>query len=35
MVDELRNRKHSGKSGCGNPRVKTLDSLYHDHADPT
>jgi hypothetical protein len=35
MVDELRNRKHSGKSGGGNPRVKTLESLYHDHADPT
>jgi len=35
MVDETRTRKHSGKSGGGNPRVKTLDSLFHDFADPT
>jgi hypothetical protein len=34
MVDETKNDKHSGKTGSGNPKVKTLDSLYHDHADP-
>ncbi len=35
MVDDVKNRKHSGKSGEGNPGVKTLDSLNHDYVDPT
>jgi hypothetical protein len=34
MVDEVKNRKHSGKSGVGNPRIKTLDSPFHNQADP-
>lgn len=34
MVDELKTGKHSGKSGGGNPRLKTLDSLYNDHVGP-
>lgn len=34
MVDETKNGKHSGRSGGGNSRVKTLESLYHDHVGP-
>jgi hypothetical protein len=34
MVDDVKNGKHSGKSGGDNPRVKTLESLYNDYKVP-
>ena len=32
MADDPSNNKSLGKRGNGNPGLKTLDSLYYDHA---